>query len=98
MQIGTPEDLVLWPADGYVAEFTREAPRARILSARAIARTRRNGESVAGSIAADSKVVEFAKEVEASPGAFAVYDADGTILGVVDRAAVMSVLIGATEA
>jgi hypothetical protein len=27
-----------------------------------------------------------------------VHDADGTIIGVVDRAAVMSVLIGATEA
>ena len=98
VQIGTPEDLILSPADGYVAEFTREAPRARILSARAIARARRNGEAVVGSIAADSKVAEFAKEVEASSTAFAVRDADGTIIGVVDRAAVMSVLIGATEA
>ena len=48
VQIGTPEDLILSPADGYVAEFTREAPRARILSARAIARARRNGEAIAG--------------------------------------------------
>ena len=83
---------MLSPADGYVAEFTREAPRARILSARAIARAPRNGEAIAGRIAADSKVVDFAKEVEAA------HDADGTIVGVVDRAAVMSVLIGATEA
>ena len=98
VQIGTPEDLILSPADGYVAEFTREAPRARILSARAIARARRNGEDIAGSIAADSKVAEFAKEVEASATAFAVHDADGTLVGVVDRTAVMSVLIGATEA
>jgi glycine betaine/proline transport system ATP-binding protein len=98
VQIGTPEDLILSPADGYVAEFTREAPRARILSARAIARPRRDGEAIAGSIAADSKVVDFAKEVEAAPTAFAVHDADGTLVGVVDRAAVMSVLMGATEA
>ena len=48
VQIGTPEDLILSPADGYVAEFTREAPRARILSARAIARARRNGEDYRG--------------------------------------------------
>ena len=98
VQIGTPEELVLAPADGYVAEFTREAPRAKILSARAIARDKRNGEAVAGSIAADSKVEEFARKVEASHEAFAVHDADGIIIGVVDRAAVMSVLIGATEA
>jgi glycine betaine/proline transport system ATP-binding protein len=95
VQIGTPEELILSPADGYVAEFTREAPRARILSARAIARAQRNGESIAGSISADSKVIEFAKEVDASPCAFAVHDADGGLVGVVDRAAVMSVLIGA---
>jgi glycine betaine/proline transport system ATP-binding protein len=98
IQIGTPEDLVLSPADGYVAEFTREAPRAKILSARAIARAKRDGEAVSGSIAADSKVEEFAREIEAATGAFAVHDADGKLIGVVDRAAVMSVLIGATEA
>ncbi len=98
VQIGTPEHLVLSPADGYVAEFTREAPRAKILSARAIARAPRNGEAITGSISADSKVAAFAKEVEASPGAFGVHDANGKLLGVVDRAAVVSVLIGATEA
>jgi hypothetical protein len=43
-------------------------------------------------------VEEFAKEVEAATGAFAVHDADGKLVGVVDRAAVMSVLIGGTVA
>jgi glycine betaine/proline transport system ATP-binding protein len=97
VQIGTPEELVLAPADSYVTEFTRDAPRAKILSARAIARPKRNGETVNGSILADSKVAEFAKEVEASPSAFAVHDADGKLVGVVDRAAVMSVLIGGVD-
>jgi hypothetical protein len=36
--------------------------------------------------------------VEASADAFAVHGADGKLVGVVDRAAVMAVLIGATEA
>jgi glycine betaine/proline transport system ATP-binding protein len=98
VQIGTPEHLVLSPANSYVVEFTREAPRAKILSARAIARARRNGEDIAGSIPADSKVAEFAKEVDASAGVFTVHDTDGKLIGVVDRKAVMSVLIDATEA
>ncbi|MGH6792178.1 MAG: ATP-binding cassette domain-containing protein, partial [Methyloceanibacter sp.] len=98
IQIGTPEELVLSPADDYVAEFTREAPRAKILSARAIARAKRDGEAIVGDIAADSKVAEFAKKVEAASGAFAVREADGKLIGVVDRAAVMSVLIEAAEA
>jgi hypothetical protein len=67
------------------------------LSARAICRAKRNGEAVAGEIPADRKVAEFAREVEASGGAFAVHDADGALLGVVDRACVMSVLIGGEE-
>jgi glycine betaine/proline transport system ATP-binding protein len=98
IQTGTPEELVLSPADDYVAEFTREAPRAKILSAGAIARAQRNGEAISGSIPADRKVAEFAKEVEAASGAFAVHDADGKVVGVVDRAAVMAVLVGGTEA
>ena len=98
IQIGTPEELVLSPADDYVAEFTREAPRAKIFSARAIARAKRDGEAITGSIPAEKKVADFAKEIEASAGAFAVHDANGTLVGVVDRAAVMSVLIGGTEA
>jgi glycine betaine/proline transport system ATP-binding protein len=98
IQIGTPEELVLSPADAYVAEFTREAPRAKILSARAIARAKRDGEAISGNIQADSKVEEFARDVEAATGAFTVHDADGKLIGVVDRAAVMSVLIGSTEA
>jgi glycine betaine/proline transport system ATP-binding protein len=97
VQTGTSEELVLSPADEYVAEFTREAPRAKILSARAIARARRNGEAVTGSIPADSKVDQFARKVEDANGALAVHDANGKLVGVVDREAVISVLIGATE-
>jgi len=36
IQIGTPEDLVLKPADDYVAEFTRDIPRAKVLSVAAL--------------------------------------------------------------
>ena len=41
VQTGTPEELILDPADAYVAAFTRDAPRSRILSARAIMRAGR---------------------------------------------------------
>ena len=36
IQIGTPEELVIQPADDYVAEFTREVSRARVLSVRSV--------------------------------------------------------------
>jgi glycine betaine/proline transport system ATP-binding protein len=35
VQIGTPEELILNPADDYVAQFTREVPRIKVLRAEA---------------------------------------------------------------
>jgi glycine betaine/proline transport system ATP-binding protein len=94
VQIGTPEELVSAPADDYVAEFTRDAPRSKIFSARAIMRAAAPGEAVAGVIPAASKVREFAAKVEGSELPFAVADESGRQVGVVDRKSVMSVLFG----
>ena len=91
IQIGTAEELVVAPADAYVAEFTRDAPRARILSARAIMLPPGEGP-VAGEIEATRKVADFAAEVEAANLPFAVVEA-GRKIGVVGRAEVMDVLI-----
>ena len=38
VQVGTPADLLLRPADDYVREFTRDAPRGRVLTAATSAR------------------------------------------------------------
>jgi glycine betaine/proline transport system ATP-binding protein len=95
VQVGTPEELVSKPADSYVAEFTREAPRSKILSARSIMRDVKAGEAVAGTIGATAKVRDFAARVEASDLPFGVADEAGRQIGVVDRRAVVDVLIGA---
>ena len=36
IQVGTPEELVLQPADAYVSEFTQKVPRAKVISAATI--------------------------------------------------------------
>ena len=73
VQSGTAEELILAPADAYVAAFTRDAPRARILSARAIMRPL-DGTPTAGAVDAATKVADFAREVEASGQPFAVIE------------------------
>jgi glycine betaine/proline transport system ATP-binding protein len=93
VQIGTPEDLVLRPADDYVAAFTADAPRAKILSARAIMRAGAPEGPVAGTLAAHAKVQSFAARVEAAALPFAVAE-DGRVIGTIDRTAVMDVLVG----
>ena len=51
IQIGTPEQLVISPATDYVAEFTRDVQRAKVISARSIMRppgkatARRHGDA-----------------------------------------------------
>jgi len=97
VQVGTPEELIIAPADSYVADFTREAPRSKILSARAIMRDAAAGETVSGSIPATAKVCEFAARVDGSEHPVAVADDAGRQIGVVDRRAVMRVLVGAEE-
>ena len=97
VQTGTAEELILAPADGYVAEFTKDAPRARILTARAIMRAAGGGCDYAGELAPGARVAEFAAAVEAAGRPFAVVEA-GRILGLVDRPAVLGVLLGSVAA
>ncbi len=94
VQIGTPENLVRAPADDYVAEFTRDAPRSKILSARAIMRDPSPGETISGLIPATAKVREFAARVEGSDLPLGVADEAGNQIGIVDRRAVMAVFVG----
>src|SRR6476660_2442636 len=48
IQSGTPEQLVVSPADAYVAEFTREVDRAKVITAGALMSAPRAGASYAG--------------------------------------------------
>jgi glycine betaine/proline transport system ATP-binding protein len=93
VQIGTAEDLVLAPATDYVAAFTADAPRAKILSARAVMRPADGAEDFAGEIEAAAKVIDVAAEIEGAGRPFAVVEA-GRVVGALDRGLVMAVLIG----
>ena len=92
IQIGTPEDLVTRPADGYVADFTREIPRAKVLSVRAV--MGEPVESPAGEVRADAKVQEVAIAVAAEDAPFAVLDERGAVVGSLGREDVLQVLVG----
>ena len=92
IQIGTPEDLVTRPADGYVADFTREIPRAKVLSVRAV--MGEPVESPAGEVRADAKVQEVAMAVAAEDAPFAVLDDRGAVVGSLGREDVLQVLVG----
>ena len=92
IQIGTPEELLLRPATDYVAAFTADAPRGKILTARASMRPA-EGASCSSAVAADARIAAIAAEVDAAGSPVAVVDGE-TVIGQLDRAAVMAVLVG----
>ncbi len=97
IQIGTPEALVTNPATDYVAEFTREIPRAKVLSARAVMVPLDGAPPPAESVSAEAKVEDFAARVVDAAAPLAVTDADGAAIGLITREAVLDVLVRREE-
>jgi glycine betaine/proline transport system ATP-binding protein len=93
IQIGTPEELATAPATPYVSEFTREIPRAKVLSVRAIM-SPAGANGFAGEVAAATKVEAVARRVIEAGQPFAVTDERGELIGQLERRAVLDVLAG----
>ena len=93
VQVGTPEQLVVSPADAYVAEFTRDVTRAKVLTvASVMAPAAAPGRALAGELPAAARVGEIARRALADERPFAVVDAAGRVVGRLERAAVLEVL------
>lgn len=91
VQLATPEVMVSAPADDYVREFTRNAPRDRVITVGSIASSvpaPLNGVN----ILASAKIGEAAAIVLASEKPIAVIDAEGRSIGAIDRAAMIRAL------
>ncbi|MFZ1725687.1 MAG: glycine betaine/L-proline ABC transporter ATP-binding protein [Albidovulum sp.] len=94
IQIGTPEELVSHPATEYVAEFTRDVNRAKVLSAKSVMGAASVAAADFTSIKAKAKIADFAADIVDSPRPFAVIDDQGTIIGEVNPRTVIDLLSG----
>ena len=94
VQVGTPEEVVAHPADDYVADFTRDVPRAHVLTVRSIMRSTNGGGDYAGDVAAATIVQDLLPRVVNEHRPYRVVDGDAQI-GVVDRTAVLEAMIEA---
>ncbi len=93
VQIATPEELVLAPADDYVAAFTAHVPRAKVVTLGRIM-SPVTGVPVAGQLPASARVEDVAARIEAASLPHAVTDAAGAVVGQIGARAVIDVLIG----
>ncbi len=103
IQIGTPEALVVNPATDYVAEFTHDVPRAKVLTAGSVM-TAVDGalgevtQETSGRVSSDTRIEALAAEVVNAAKPFIVTDAKGRALGLLTREAVLNVLVGGNRA
>lgn len=96
VQVGTPEELVLDPKTDYVRAFTKDAPRAKVLTARVVMKPYANGlkhpldDRV---IRPNTKLEDVLPFVAASDAPLPVVDDEQLVLGYVDRTIVMQALM-----
>jgi glycine betaine/proline transport system ATP-binding protein len=94
IQIGTPEDLVTRPATEYVAEFTKDVQRSKVVSARVLMKEPTPGINYTGQVHAETRVASFAADIVGANAPFAVTDGDGRVIGEVGRDRVIDILAG----
>ncbi len=94
IQVGTPEDLVMRPATEYVAEFTKDVPRAKVLTVMSIVHDAREGHAYDNFVLATDKIDAVAERVLDAKHGFGVQDESGRIIGEVNQEDVTRILIG----
>lgn len=91
VQVGTPAEVVLEPADEYVRNFVRDVPRSHVVPIDAIMDPVGDGP-FAGDVSGDTKVRDVVARVATSEQPLRVLGADGTPVGSIDRMNVLSVI------
>ncbi len=93
IQIGTPEELVINPADDYVEEFTNDLSRAKVLSAKTVMSEPEPDAQVGGRVSSSAKIQDLAEELIKSELPFHVVDKNDNVIGKLTRDAVVDVLV-----
>ncbi|WP_420584852.1 quaternary amine ABC transporter ATP-binding protein [Ruegeria sp.] len=96
IQVATPEELVMNPATDYVSEFTKHIPRSKVLTVGGVMTPGAAGEGEP--ITQSARVSDVAERIIAADEPIPVVDAEGQIIGAVDRKAIAHVLFGEGDA
>ena len=99
VQQGTAEDILVRPANDYVASFIQDVDRSRVLTAGSIMEKPAAGRShrdlladAPATVSAETPIAELFTPCSTSGVAVAVTDADGGVIGVVPRTRLLAAL------
>lgn len=97
-QIDTPANIVLNPSTEYVAKFTHDVPREKVLKCRDIMEPADDASDLSDlKVRGDVLIEEVAEAVLNDPRAVPVVDADNETIGVLNRKSIIHVLFGRDE-
>ncbi len=92
IQVGTPSDVVLRPVDSYVAEFTHDVPRERVLTAGDIMLPTHEQFDLQGSVLASTVIEDIIPHLVGRKGPVAVRSEQNRILGLVSSERILAAL------
>ncbi len=90
-QVGTAADLITHPATDYVREFTKDIPKTKVLTAASVL-SDQDGSQATHRVHLEDTIETVLPALLNDMAPIGVDDAEGTSVGVVDRAAVAHVL------
>jgi glycine betaine/proline transport system ATP-binding protein len=93
IQVGTPEQLVMQPATEYVAEFTRDVQRTKVVSAARVMQPV-GSDGFDGSVGMHEKVAGFAARIVHAKRPWSVTGDDGAVVGQITAQSVIELLAG----
>lgn len=96
VQIGTPEEIVANPIDQYVADFTEDVPRYKVLSAGKVMRPNSGAANGTDPILASAKIESLIERMADTDAILPVADVAGAIVGEIDRAIIMRAMMTKT--
>ena len=94
VQVGTPQQVVLYPADDYVREFTKDVPRSKVLTAQNIMTPAPVGPSPIAPVPATTLLDDLIPLVAATDSPLPIMNSANRIIGSVDRTAVLMAISG----
>ena len=93
VQAGTPEEIVLTPATSYVAEFTKNVARAKVIRTRSLMVPVEKGSIDGPTVSARSNIADAAPLLLDGVPHLGITDDAGDIIGRLDREAVVSLML-----
>jgi len=93
IQIGTPEELLLHPETNYVAEFTKNVDRAKVLTVSAVMKPAESHPELTKTVSDKATIGQVASEVLRANKAFGVQNEAGELVGTLTPDTVLNVMV-----